>query len=211
MTNDIGDLLASWQRMWRGLGAHGDARPAFDDLVSRWREPQRHYHAVQHLHECVTTFAGVTTLAQRAAEVEAALWFHDAVYNLRESGNEDKSAQLATRVLGAAGVDAQATARIARMVLATKHDTAPTTPDEQLVVDVDLAILGAPRDRFDEYDRQVQAEYAFVPRSMFRRKRREILASLAQRPRLYATAHFHAALDAGARANLARAIVAYAD
>jgi predicted metal-dependent HD superfamily phosphohydrolase len=84
------------------------------------------------------------------------------------------------------------------------------TADEQLVVDVDLAILGAPRERFDEYDRQVVAEYAFVPRSMFRRKRHEILLSLAARPRLYATAHFHAALDANARANLARALEQYA-
>jgi predicted metal-dependent HD superfamily phosphohydrolase len=56
----------------------------------------------------------------------------------------------------------------------------------------------------------VQAEYSFVPRMLFRRKRREILASLASRNRLYATAHFHAALDANARANLAHAIEVYA-
>ncbi len=157
------------------------------------------------------TFGGVTALALRAAEVEAALWFHDAVYNLRESGNEDKSAELASRMLGAAGVDAASIERIAAMVLATKHNVAPVTPDEQLVVDIDLAILGAAPARFDEYDRQVVDEYAFVPRSMFRRKRREILAQLAARPRLYATAHFHAALEAAARANLARAIGCYTE
>lgn len=201
----------SWQRMWQGLGARGDARAAQADLVSRWSEPQRHYHTLQHLRECLATFSGVIALAQRPAEVEAALWFHDAVYNLRESGNEEKSAELAARVLSAAGVDAAAIERIAAMVLATKHDVLPGTLDEQLVVDIDLAILGAAPARFDEYDRQVVDEYGFVPRSIFCRKRREILASLAARPRLYATVHFHAALDAPARANLARAIERYTD
>ncbi len=208
------DLLdTSWRRVWFGLHAQGDAHAAQADLVSRWSEPQRHYHSAQHLCECLDTFGGVMArgLAQRAAEVEAALWFHDVVYNLRESGNEEKSADLATRVLGAAGVDDAAVERIAAMVLATKHNVAPVTPDEQLVVDIDLAILGAAPARFNEYDRQVVDEYAFVPRSMFRRKRREILAQLAARPRLYATAHFHAALEAAARANLARAIGCYAD
>jgi predicted metal-dependent HD superfamily phosphohydrolase len=229
-------LDTSWQRVWLGLGARGDEHAARADLISRWSEPQRHYHTPQHLRECLATLGGVIALAQRAAEVEAALWFHDAVYNLRESGNEEKSAELASRVLGAAGVDAAAIERIAAMVLATKHDAAdvrrravpgadqlppgaageasvgaPFTPDEQIVVDVDLAILGAAPARFDEYDRQVVDEYAFVPQSIFRRKRREILASLAARPRLYATAHFHALLDAQARANLARAIERYTD
>lgn len=212
MVNDDhnGDLEGSWQRLWHDLGARGDPRDPMDDLLSRWQEPQRHYHTVQHLRECLVTFAGVAAQARHAAEVEAALWFHDAVYNLRESGNEEKSAALAQRVLGTAGVDPQAVERIARMVLATKHDVTPSSPDEQLCVDVDLAILGAPRERFDAYDRQVQAEYSFVPRPLFRRKRREILASLASRPRLYATGHFHAALDASARANLAHAIEVYA-
>jgi predicted metal-dependent HD superfamily phosphohydrolase len=201
----------SWRRVWQGLRAHGDEHAARADLLSRWAEPQRHYHTLQHLRECLETFDGVIALAQHPAEVEAALWFHDAVYNLRESGNEEKSADLASRVLGGAGVDAASLERIAAMVLATKHTGLPATPDEQLVVDVDLAILGAPPARFDAYDQQVVDEYAFVPRSIFRRKRREILASLAARPRLYATAHFHAALDAAARANLARAIERYAD
>ena len=37
-------------------------------------------------------------------------------------------------------------------------------------------------------------------------KRKEVLQSFSERPRIYNTDHFHAALEVRARANLARAV-----
>jgi predicted metal-dependent HD superfamily phosphohydrolase len=82
------------------------------------------------------------------------------------------------------------------------------TLDEQLLVDIDLAILGASEARFLEYERQIREEYGFVPGWLFRRKRRAILRSFLKRPRIFSTQHFNASLEQRARANLARAMVA---
>ena len=78
--------------------------------------------------------------------------------------------------------------------------------DEQLLVDVDLAILGAPPDRFDEYETQVRREYAHVPETDFRARRKRILEGFLSRPRLYATAAFFDSHEQQARANLRRSI-----
>ena len=135
-----------------------------------------------------------------------ALWFHDAIYDVKGSGNEERSAEWAHRALTSAGAAAAAAERVRQLVLVTRHDGVPGNVDEQVLVDIDLAILGAERPRFDEYERQIRDEYAFVPGFLFRRKRRQILRTFLDRPVLYSTAMLRERLEARARENLRRAI-----
>lgn len=204
--NSATDLESSWLRAWRGIGATGDGRSTYEALVSGYREPHRRYHTVQHLAECLAAFQQVADLAPHPAEVEMALWFHDAVYDVKRHDNEERSAEWAVRALTGASAKADSVATVSSLVLATKHAAEPTTPDAQLLVDIDLAILGASEDRFAEYERQIREEYAYVPGFVFRSKRRAILTAFLQRRQIYSTAHFHARLEQAARQNLQRAI-----
>ena len=201
-------LDASWFRLWRGLGAAGDRDAELDDLKKRYSEPWRKYHTLQHLTECVEQFAATSHLAERPFEVEAALWFHDAVYDVRAHDNEDRSAELARKVLGGAGVERGAVEHVADLVLATKHRALPMTQDAKLLVDIDLSILGAPAPRFDEYELQIRAEYSFVPDAVFNAGRSAVLRAFLDRRRIYSTEHFHEQLGETARANLARSLAA---
>lgn len=197
---------ASWARLWAGLGASGDGALLREDLLQRHAQPWRRYHTQQHLAECLAAFSPVANLAVHAAEVEAALWFHDAVYELRASDNEARSARLAEASLAGRGVAGDVIARIKDLVMATRHDTPAQEADALLLVDVDLAILGAEPPRFAEYERQIRDEYAFVPQALFVERRREILQGFLSRPRIYGTDHFHDRLEAQARVNLETAI-----
>ena len=78
----------SWARAWRGCGARTDGAEVHAGLVSRYAEPHRAYHTLQHLAECLTLFAEVRHLVPHPHEVELALWFHDAVYDVHASDNE---------------------------------------------------------------------------------------------------------------------------
>jgi len=199
-------LQPSWQRAWQGIGAVGDGLAWFEQLLACYREPHRHYHSLQHLGECLTAFDQARALARKPEEVELALWFHDAIYDVKRSDNEARSADWAREALMEAEVDAAAADRVHALIMATRHDAVPQDADAQLLVDVDLAILGATPDRFAEYEDQIRREYAFVPGWLFRHKRREILRGFLERPRLYSTPHFHDRLEARARENLVRAI-----
>ena len=86
------------------------------------------------------------------------------------------------------------------------HDALPDANDSRLLVDIDLAILGASVERFDEYERQVRQEYSWVPDPLFRGKRREILEAFLARPHLFNTDYFRSKLEAQARANLAPSV-----
>lgn len=197
--------LASWQRTWEELGAKGE--PAlFNQLIAAYSERHRHYHTLQHLRECLQAMEPARALAHRPAEVELALWFHDAVYDVHRHDNEERSAEWAAMAMRHAGLPDAAVQRVHALIMATKHKALPADIDAQVLVDVDLAILGATEARFDESDAQIRREYAHVPESAFREGRCCVLRSFLERPRLYATEAFHAALEEQARRNLVRAI-----
>jgi predicted metal-dependent HD superfamily phosphohydrolase len=155
-----------------------------------------------HLEECFARFDELRDVARRPAEVEIALWFHDAIYDPRRDDNEERSAAWARSSVP----DASAGERIHALVMATRHESAPRNVDGQVMVDVDLAILGAPESRFDEYESEVREEYLFVPDAEYRRGRGAILHRLLSRPTIYSTRRFIARYEAQARANLARAL-----
>jgi predicted metal-dependent HD superfamily phosphohydrolase len=197
--------LASWRAAWQALGAApNDALRAA--LLARYAEPHRAYHTQQHLAECLALCDEFRALAGRPAEVEIALWFHDAVYDVHRHDNEAVSAEWARAALLDAGASPDVAGRVEALVLATRHSAAPATADEQLLVDIDLAILGAAPARFAEYEAQIRVEYGFVPPAVFNGKRGAILAGFLARPALYGTAALHARFEAAARANLRQAI-----
>lgn len=176
-------------------------------LLDAWRKPQRHYHTLQHLEECLTLFDELRDQAQHPADIELALWFHDAVYDVRANDNEERSARWADEALYAAGLAPDSVHRIHGLIMATCHGAAPAcaTPDAALLTDIDLAILGAPEPRFAEYQRQIRAEYAWVAPEIYAVKRRAVLRGFLERGAVYATPVLHRRLERQARCNLERA------
>jgi len=199
------DFKQRWIRDWASLGLTGDAA-LLERLLASYAEPQRHYHTLQHLSECLDLFDQVAHLARRPGEVALALWFHDAVYIPQGHDNEARSAAWAGEALQAAGADEAVIARTQALIMATAHHQAQEQGDARLVIDVDLAILGAEPARFAEYEEQVRAEYASVPVELYRQKRGELLTRFLERPAIYGTAELHARLEQQARTNLGHVI-----
>ena len=195
----------SWRRAWDNFGLQSPAG-LIERLVAAYIEPDRHYHSLQHLEECIERFSNVMASAKRPGEVEIALWFHDAIYNVRGKTNERDSAAWAIRELAAAGASADVQSRVEQLIMATCHDAVPSDPDQQLLVDIDLSILGASPERFKEYDLQVRREYSWVPGFLYKMKRKEVLRSFLAREYIYSTAVFRQRYEAQARANLRGAI-----
>ena len=197
-----------WLAAWSALGVPASAplRELHASVLARYREPQRHYHTVQHLDECFERWPEIRAHAVHPAEVEIALWFHDAIYDTHRSDNEALSAELARKTALDLGVPQDSARRISDLVLFTRHAVEPEGPDAEALVDVDLSILGAAPGRFDEYERQVRQEYSWVPEETFRPRRREILAQFVARRHIYSTRIFRARYEPAARANLERSL-----
>ena len=195
-----------WTGVWNRLGAEGSGLSIFAILESAYTEPGRAYHTAAHIRGCLDQFDLSRLTAARPDEVEAAIWFHDAVYLPGAPDNEERSARLASTALAGGGVPAEAARRIADLVLATRHLTIPSQPDAALLCDIDLSILGRNPEAYDEFEQRIRQEYAWVPESAYRSGRTRILRGFLERPSLFQTDFFRERYEASARANLARAV-----
>ncbi len=193
---------------------------AFTDLVEtstgtavqwRYHEPWRHYHDWSHPLAMIGHLAAAERDGIQVHDTTAAaafvLW-HDAIYDPQATAgrNEELSAALCRSELSAPAISVE---RAVTAILATAEHKSPDAagcPDGALLLDVDLAILGADADDFERYDAQIAAEYAHVEPAAYRAGRAGVLRRFLDRERLYLTEWGRARWEAQARQNLARAI-----
>lgn len=175
------------------------------DLVRRYAEPHRRYHTVDHLSEVLDHVGELAAEADDAEAVLLAAWFHDAVYDPSGGdGNEERSAELAERVLTQAGRPAETVAEVARLVrLTATHDPAEGDRNGAVLCDADLAVLAADPGRYAAYAAAVREEYAAVPDEAFRRGRADVLRRLLGLPALFHTRRGRERWEEAARHNLA--------
>ena len=190
-----------WDAVWMQVSEKPGAE-LFNELIQRYSEPHRAYHTLQHLRECFTQLDATRDNADRPHEIELALWFHDAIYDTHRSDNEEQSAELSERAMLAGRVDPAIIMRVKSMIMVTKHDRPCRSRDEALLTDIDLAILGADRERFTEYERQIREEYCWVPDPQFRDGRAAILRRFLEHNSIFNTEAFQERFEARARENL---------
>lgn len=189
---------------WIGIATDlrvADPEGVFQHIANSYSHNPDHYHTLRHIAHCLQEFDQVKNFARRPQAIELAIWFHDAVYDPRATDNEEQSAYLLRRL-----VSTTESEEAARLILATKHQQIPEDPDAALIVDIDLAILGKPEEEFDEYERQIRHEYAWVEDKAFREGRKNVLQTFLSRASIYSTDAFRERYEALARQNLQRSI-----
>lgn len=155
----------------------------------------RPYHNLHHVQSMVgrlraTAFDGLSP--HSANIIEAAIWFHDCVYDVYSAKglNELQSAELARIFLlgAAARVDEAFIDGVQGCILATQHVAAPTGTAERIIVDLDLFELASERSQYIQNSRNIRAEFAHVDEPSWWKGRAAFLAGMLARERIFHTA-----------------------
>lgn len=194
----MADLLRRWRQL---VGPGHDA--AGHELLSRWSEPHRRYHDVDHLRRMLAAVDELRDHADDVAAVRLAAWFHDAVYTGRSGPDERASALLAAAMLPDLAVPDTRTAEVIRLIeLTVSHDARPGDANGAVLCDADLAVLGTDPAEYAAYVAAVRAEHPSVRDEDFRRGRAMVLRGLLALDPLYRTPTGRARWEAAARRNL---------
>ena len=193
-------------RLWERLGAQKESDPAFDRLAEAYGAGGRAYHTLAHVLDCLAQLDEAGAPPERGDLVEAAIWFHDVVYDPHRNDNENRSAEWAAHAMGSAEISSVITDRVAALIRMTAHTSPAGDRDGALLCDIDLSILGRGAAEFDEYQRRIREEYAWVPAPLYRAGRTRILTAFLDRERIYLTPYFHDRYESAARENLRRAL-----
>ncbi len=195
-----------WLALWKRLGAQGDAKAVYSDLVARYSEPHRAYHTITHIKHCLHELETIRRLITNPDVFELAIWYHDAIYDAKSKDNEEQSAALATRMVKKTLLPDHLGQSATNLIMATKHLAPPANPDAQLFVDIDLSIFGQTENDFDEYDKQIRKEYEWVAEDAFVDGRSRIVKLFLDRSNIYATRFFQNKYEAQARRNITRSL-----
>ena len=174
------DQLAVWLQARAPLRYLASPVEALAELASRWRQRQRYWHGPQHLRDLVTALEAEPGGNSRDVLLLAAL-YHDAVYDPRWSGNEERSAELL--LARAADRNDEVVRAAAELVRFSDWSKRPVTKVEQRFFELDARQLGDEATLAERlrYELAVFREYQWVSWPVYRVKRAEFLRGWAER------------------------------
>jgi predicted metal-dependent HD superfamily phosphohydrolase len=186
--------------------------PPVSALEAAYAEPHRRYHTRRHIEQCLALLDQVPDLEDSERQVLTwAIWWHDAVYDPKASDNEARSAELAKVQLRDLDASIHAREEVARLIrLTADRQVAEEDPLGEILISIDLAILGAPPLAYDAYAQAVREEYAHVPDAAWRQGRAKVLQGFLDATVIYPDPALRDRFEVQARANLAREIAALA-
>lgn len=216
MTSPEVELRAVWQHLAQGEHDH-----LLHHVLACHREPHRRYHTATHVMWVLRHVARLASAESNAATpdgshpaldlpaIQLAALYHDIVYDPRAADNEARSAVLAERAAAELGWPPGRAQLVGRLVLATAGHHATDT-NEAVLVDADLAILGAAPAEYQAYVHGVRTEYAHVTDPQWRTGRAAVLRGFVALPQLFNTDTMRTARESRARANIAAELAALA-
>jgi predicted metal-dependent HD superfamily phosphohydrolase len=217
MTQPEIEIRSAWRRV-----AGPEHEGCVDALLLRYAEPHRYYHTATHVMKVLRTVHDLSALEGRqpSPELIAAALYHDAVYDPRADDNEARSAALATRDLADVGWSVGQRDTVRALINATAAHVVDQAVDQAgshgvnndtaILLDADLAILGADPLTYQAYVTGVRAEYFFVDDEHWRVGRGRVLRGFLDNPRLFATEYMRVELEHRARANIHAELAALA-
>lgn len=174
----------------------------WNEIVTQHSHKSRHYHSLEHLASIWQELQPVKDHLQDPEAIIFAIAYHDFIYNVQRSNNEEKSAEKAVEKLQAIGLSPERTDRCYRHIIATKGHQVADDPDTNYFTDADLSILGSDDAAYKIYTENIRKEYHIYPSFMYKPGRKKVLQHFLALPSIFKTTHFHHLYEEQARVNL---------
>ncbi|OCK99544.1 uncharacterized protein K441DRAFT_218535 [Cenococcum geophilum 1.58] len=165
-----------------------------DTVIQRYKEPQRHYHTLEHIATMFRCLDACRAMLRDEAGVALAIFFHDMVYDPRRADNEHESVSVFEEFAASVGLAKGMTGKVVGFIERTVTHTLPGGEGEgdlELFLDFDLEVLARPNEEYEVYE---EDEY--------RKGRVGVLGGFLERERLYLSEKFYVEKEEAARRNL---------
>lgn len=173
----------------------------WNEIERAYKAKNRFYHNFDHLENLFEVLKPFKTEFQNWDVIVFAIAYHDVVYNVLKSDNEEKSAALATERLSKTSLESDQIENCKQLILATKkHELSKRGIN--LFTDADLSVLGASSEIYRVYAKNIRKEYSVFPDLIYNPGRRKVLKHFLEMPRIFKTDEFNKLYEKQARVNL---------
>jgi predicted metal-dependent HD superfamily phosphohydrolase len=157
--NQSNTFVHRWQALAANIGLDRARSQAVGEyLLAQYSGTDRHYHGVNHIVSMLEGFDAIKATFEHPLAGELAIFFHDVIFDPSRHDNEEQSAKKLQDLLG--GLVARTLLEpAARSIEATKEHALTPSHDTNLLLDLDMAILGQPWPVYERYADGVMQEY----------------------------------------------------
>lgn len=180
------------------------ADTAWTQLSSLYLEEGRAYHNLTHIAHMLELMDRHLLDDEQSIELQLAIWYHDVIYDPKSKENELKSAELCKKVLNdLSKLSSESINKVYLLIMSTQGHSPRMEGEENLwMLDLDLSILGAEKERYELYSKEIREEYHFYPEEDYRKGRCQVLGYFLDRKKIYFSELFQGLFEDKARQNL---------
>ena len=169
----------------------------WQEIKTAHSQPPRQYHTLTHLEHIYRELKALDL----TPHLEFAIFYHDIVYDVKQSDNEEQSALLAKKRLAQLNVPNEENDKVFQLIIETKTHKA-SSEENKLFLDADLSILGSHEKTYRHYAQNVRKEYAFYDDVTYAKGRKKVLKMFLSKERIYESKHFYDKHEKQARVNI---------
>jgi predicted metal-dependent HD superfamily phosphohydrolase len=173
----------------------------WNEIEKSYSKSDRHYHNLAHLESVLNE---LTIHKAKFASWDAivfAIVYHDIVYNTLKSNNEERSADVAIKVLTNISCPGNTIEQCGELIHATKKHQ-PADHETNLFTDADLSILGSDSERYNDYVKKIRREYSIYPDLVYNPGRKKVLLHFLEMESIFKTKEFSDKYELSAKANI---------
>ena len=174
----------------------------WDEITANYSDQKRHYHTLQHLNNLLNQLIFIKDEITNWDTILFTLFYHDIVYNVLKSDNEEQSAEFAEKRMIQISVPKQLIENCKSQILATKNHHSNSDSDTNYFMDADLSVLGQGWETYSEYYKNVRKEYSVYPKLVYNPGRKKVLKHFLEMVRIFKTDYFFIKFEQQAKYNL---------
>ncbi|OBX21774.1 hypothetical protein BAA08_11430 [Bizionia sp. APA-3] len=174
----------------------------WNEIEKAYCSKSRHYHNLNHIKNMLSELEKVSKYVRELDTLLFAIYYHDIIYKATKSDNEHQSAlKFQKRISNTTFTNIK---ECIAQIEATKTHKLATDSDTNILLDIDLSILGKSPETYCAYSNNIRKEYQIYPDLMYNKGRKKVLKNMLDADSIYKTDFFKQAFENQARTNLKR-------
>lgn len=164
-----------------------------NNILNFYTIPERAYHNIDHVNECLKEFDNKPKDNLNDAQqniIRYSLLYHDCIHFPKFKNNEIFSSNIAYVNLITLGFDDNFASQVCNAIRFTCHKCSTDYKIYQIVMDIDLSILGKDPEIFTGYENLIKLEYDFVNMEDYKKGRIKVLNSFLSKKHIYHTSYY---------------------
>ena len=172
----------------------------WNEIEKNYSSKSRHYHNLEHLENMFTELNNVESKINDLDTLLFSVYYHDIIYKSTKKDNELQSALIFEKRISKTSF--VKLSECMAQVEATKEHKLSNDNDTNLLLDIDLSILGKSTNEYRKYCDNIRKEYHIYPDFMYKKGRKKVLKSLLELDSIYKTDFFKQKFENQAKENL---------